>query len=321
LVFDIRFVNSHKVLTIDVGNITGEYHLPIIDSPAVEIIYRWGTLDNNAQVLYGYYNEAMPTSKTFIAKMDLVDRIVQFIGESSTYNVLNDLVDIRKKLGNFYYIRIYRKHIETLYAAADGKFYLDRAGQEEYVNWNIASLYHICYKDNKGNDLWRWCNGSINNEIAEPVYSATVNNQAFIDFSRHIMQESKDYVQQKVETAARYDMVTNAGPIESLTIGSGLIADVVYQEKIIEYSIEHIDEDIKKRKQEWLDWKKIYTDFMIPPVDMENPDNMIIITPNSDRYDTLLSYENAVKEAYGRYTYALETKIKQLKEQGYEYVL
>ena len=322
LVFDIKYLNSHSYTTIDVGNVTGDYHLPIIDTPVVELIYRWGVLEDHAEVLYGYYDEAAPTSRCLISRVDIKDRIIQINGDSFSENIIDDLIDIKSKIGNVYYLRITRKHIEKLYEViqveniedekgnikptiVDRKFYRDKRRQEEYNSWNDITLYHIERENINGTREWKWYSGSIQKSLGtqEPIYMAKVNNEPFIDFKRHVMGTGAE----PVETAARYDLITNAGPIESLYIGNGLIADIVYQEKIIEYNIENVDEFLIARRNKYQQSRDLYLNYL-----------------NSSEYDygQAKILENQMNEDYGLYLYDLTVKLKKLEEdENYHYVL
>ena len=304
------------------GNVTGDYHLPIIDTPVVELIYRWGVLEDHAEVLYGYYDEAAPTSRCLISRVDIKDRIIQINGNSFSKNIIDDLIDIKSKIGNVYYLRITRKHIEKLYEAiqveniedkdgnikptiVDRKFYRDKRHQEEYNAWNDITLYHIERENINGTKEWKWYSGSIQKSLGtqEPIYMAKVNNEPFIDFKRRVMGTGAE----PVETAARYDLITNAGPIESLYIGNGLIADIVYQEKIIEYNIENIDEFLIARRNKYQQSRDLYLNYL-----------------NSSEYDydQAKILENQMNEDYGLYLYDLTVKLKKLEEdENYHYVL
>lgn len=323
LVFDVRFLNSSKMVTVDVGNVTGEYHMPITDLPAVELIYRSGQFDDGSHILYGYYDKSLPTTKSFIARMDIEDRIEQYIGKSNIQNnLLEKLNNVRTQLGNFYYIRITRRNVEQLYAnSKNNEYYYDRAFNYKYTDWNAATLYYICTKDEKNQDVWSWYNGSISKPLGEnetPTYKAVLNNQIlnYSDFSRNLMQqEDIDKKIEKVETAARYDEITNAGPIEYLYLGNGLIADIVYQLKTTEYSIEYTDPTIIAAKELWLKKKDEYYNALFPIYNSESN------TTSSGNHNNIQYLKNAMDEAYNEYIYVLTMAVNKIKEEGYNYVL
>ena len=58
-------------------------------------------------------------SDGLISRIDIKDRIIQINGDSFSKNIIDDLIDIKSKIGNVYYLRITRKHIEKLYEAVD----------------------------------------------------------------------------------------------------------------------------------------------------------------------------------------------------------
>ncbi len=220
-------------------------------TPLISIapLTEWG---ENAYLTYGYYDEGIDTF-SYIYNIDIKDKITQVIGDGININYIDTITDIRKKTGMFHYIRIQPRDIIYIYSL-NGELFYNNSGIQFDANKAIpTALYYIV---EFGKDL------STARQYIDGRYPTIIKNIS--DLSFEFNMNGSENVNLKVEGTKFYDIngssayttggfesLTGISTVNSLCIGDGLILDMVYQEKIILYSVELTNESIKYYKKIW----------------------------------------------------------------------
>jgi hypothetical protein len=72
----LSVINNAKINgNLDIRNITGQYNLPISDSPIVKIVYQGGIVEDEALLTFGYYPKEIDNNFSFITKVNIEDKI------------------------------------------------------------------------------------------------------------------------------------------------------------------------------------------------------------------------------------------------------
>jgi hypothetical protein len=74
LVFDFYFLDG-TISNWDVHNVTGQFNIPIINSPIVKMVYRSGNIAKDTMMTFGYYSSEINNNFSFITKMTIEDKI------------------------------------------------------------------------------------------------------------------------------------------------------------------------------------------------------------------------------------------------------
>ena len=112
-------------------------------------------------------------------------------------------------------------------------------------------------------------------------------------------------------TTGRYDALTRFSSIDELYAGDGLILDIVYQKKEIQYVVEdinniHYDYKTGQAKSAWESDLRRYND---------------LVSQNADAA-LIASWAEKVQNSYEIYLYWLDQAIKEIEEEyGVEYAL
>lgn len=233
-VFDDTVLNSTPLISIT----------PIND---------WG---ENAYLTYGYYDEGVDTF-SYIYNIDIRDKIIQTIGNGIDVNYIDIITDVRTKTGMFHYIRIQPRDIVYLYSKdGDPDLYYNNSGVKYNPDTAISTaLYYIVEFGADLNSATEYIDGrypypenrkKISNLSFEFNMNGSsnvnlrVNGTEFFDVNNHVAY-----------TTGGYETLTSISSVDSLYMGNGLILDIVYQEKIITYSLELTNESVKYYKQIW----------------------------------------------------------------------
>jgi hypothetical protein len=148
------------------------------------------------------------------------------------------LEDIRRETGKFHYIRVkLRDHVKLYYI--NGIYSRNEIGNDPVPpeNWSAGTIYYI-------ENQKKYYNGSIEKEMNAPTYVFQLNEDKYTDFSK-----SGDF---DPITSARYEALTAIDEVNSLYAGTGLVIDLVYQLRTIEYTLEETDVQVIAAKNDWI---------------------------------------------------------------------
>lgn len=220
--------------------------------------------------------------------------------------------DIRKDIKEIYSIEVSVRKQAQIYEDNNGKYYFDEKKLIEIKDheWNPLTLYKIddkYYNYIPGTNLKSNCIGERVN------YNFQLGDNPIIDFSGNdltniksevVIDEENDEI--KVEltkreigkekyhrTIGHYECLTEWQEVSAMYAGNGLIVDMAYCEKEIEYTVEYFDQAIIAAKNDWLNKQKTYE---------ENLDN--------------IENKKAAKTAYETYYGILYTEVQRIKREG-----
>lgn len=248
LVFEFHFLNG-TVINWNIQNPTGQFNIPITDSPVVKMVYKYGTIESEATITYGTYTTNITNDFSLITKIESEDRIEQITGRGIAVNMIDELIDVRHKLGRFYYIKLAARPVYRVYTNDNLIYYWDAAMINPVENWDATVLYAV-----QGQNVW--LNGSPSSILTEePSFRAAVNSQSFTDLARIDRGNGQ-------ETSARFEAISDIDEVTTLRLGTGVIADLVYQYKTIEYVVENTDMATKNAKLEWQHKQSVYKGFL-----------------------------------------------------------
>lgn len=250
------FTEGDNSPIIEIGN-TGSYYVQTREYgiSGIELVSGdW----NDTKVTFEYYDTTPSDTFSNVAKLNIVDEIRRFIGPGYDLNIIkkgtvansNHIIgDIRRDIGNFHYIKVERRFIQDIWPVDGTKKYARNLGKNDIIKdneWNPVIIYY-----NHANNTYY--DGNINNPMDEPpdyrFRLNSENNEIYTDLGPRIKEENiEDPV---INTYGRIDAIHNVGQVDVLQIGSGLIADVVYRVRTLEYVVESKDKDTINAKNEW----------------------------------------------------------------------
>ena len=284
LVLELLFADGKNNVSLNITNPTGHYNVKISNSPLVQIKYVSGIIAEDAVLTYGYYDVGIINNFSYISNLTIEDKIDQFIGTGVGINIIDTLEDIRLQTGRFYYIKIAPRTINKVFEY-NSKYYLNESHLDEVSNWDLTAIYKV------ENQVNKWLDGSPEKVLTEePNYLARLNTNYYTDLSR-----STD---KNPNTSGRFEAITNIDNVDWFEIGNGVIADVVYQLKTIEYTVEETEDSVRSLKATWLQSKKEY--------EKAKQDSSTSVIE-------LLRLENAMNNSYKSYIRNLEYTLEKTK--------
>ena len=222
---------------INITNPTGAFVIEELnDIPITAIEYLSGTAMEGATMLYGYYDNTPTSIFSIIKRISIESKYTQYIGTGIEKNIIDYIEkDLRFKAGRFYYISLVPRQVSTIYQN-ESKYYLNNSFTEEIKIWDKTQIYKIAYED-------KWLYGGPDNiSDKAPDFSAKLNSEEYTDLGRNSA---------KPTTSGRIEINRNVGQVEQLQIGTGIIANIGYQLKTIEYTVEDTDPVVRDKKSAW----------------------------------------------------------------------
>lgn len=283
LVFDFYFLDG-SIVNWDVHNVTGHFNIPINDSPVMKIVFREGHIHKEAVITYGYYDTNITNNFSYITDMTIEDKIEQYIGGNLDINLVETMEDIRMQTGRFYYIKINPRYVYDIYVY-DGVYYRDAAQYVPMTVWDNTALYRV-------RNANYWLDGTPAKQMSEaPQFTAFLNSTAYTDLNP--MDRDGEF-----RTQGRFEAIVNVDDVKTLRIGSGILLDIVYQLKTLEYAVEKTDAEVIRSKASW----------------RAAQDEYKVAAESGATADTLLSLERKVNSAYNTYIFFLEEALKKEQE-------
>lgn len=265
-VFNLYFADMEGATEIVIGA-TRSYYIPITDRPLVAIELAEGYIDD-AILTYGFYDTDVPDNFSYVTKVTTHDEIAQFIGTGLENNIMETLNDIRRQVGRIYYLKLSLRSIIPIYYIR-GAYYRDEFGTELMGDgdWSDSLFYYEVYSE-------KYYNGIPSNNTlmsAPPTYWFKLNDELMLNVltgNRYTDSVIMDAVLHDLTTVspdmfdmitnARYEVLTDLDDTHYLCADVGVMVDIVYQIKELEYSLESYNDDVKAAKDAWLTAKNAY---------------------------------------------------------------
>lgn len=226
LYFNFYYSNG-EVISQNIYNSTGQFSIPISEYPVIKIEYVSGVIADEILMTFGYYSTTANNNFSYITKVSVEDKTLQKIGEDFSYNIINDLEDIRLQTGRFYQIKISPRLVYNIYVKND-IYYSDSDCEIPVTSWDANALYRVV------NGVY-WLDGSSSNKLdSDPSFLSQIDSNTY-----------------SLNTSSQPILIVNADEIDIIKIGNGLILEATYQLKTLEYSIETTDSDVATAKEAW----------------------------------------------------------------------
>jgi hypothetical protein len=145
---------TQTILSIEIGA-TGAYYVPNTSYPITKIAVD-GEIAPDATVNYGYYDVSVPDNFGYISNITSKDEITQLIGRDDKVDIISQLEDIRRDVGDIYTLIIRPRPVETIYKI--GNSYSKASSYLENIDWSDITIY-------KYNDTYYNGNPDLNNKV------------------------------------------------------------------------------------------------------------------------------------------------------------
>lgn len=226
LVVTLEFENARTV-NINIKTYTGRYNVEISEkNPLKRITIISGNLSDDAVITYGYWGEeAIIDSIIPIESMKIENRIEQYIGTGEGINIISKIESEITNINRVYQLNIVPRMVYEIYSDGEN-YYKDKEKTLLIDEWDRSGLYF-----DETNKIW--LDGG-KKEIKSPTYKVKLNNREdFSDFARNVAseQEVDVYTAKYLGTSGGLSL-DNIGEVKILEIGTGLMANIVYQAKV-----------------------------------------------------------------------------------------
>lgn len=289
----LKFIFSNgETPIIEIGN-TSSYYVQTREYGITGLQLVSGDWDN-MKITFEYYDDTPTDSFSNIADLKLTDEIRRFIGPGYDFNIIHKnaiansnhiISDIRRDIGNFHYIKVERRFIQDIWpVTGTDKYSRNIAGNDIIKNneWNPVIIYY-----NHGDK--KYYSGNINNPMdGVPDFRFRLNtaeDDIYTDLGPRLLDDSDTSV---INTFGRIDAIRNVGEVNVLQIGNGLIADVSYRVRTLEYVIENEDKDTMEAKKEWENAKLAIQEAIADRKTMQEIEELVQIS--KDKYAIFIQY-------------------------------
>ena len=256
----IQFKNGDGDM-FNIGNSTGVYEIKGLgDNTVTSVQVRgdyYSAIEPTAKIIYGYYGKSPNLTHTDTYKAQaktVVQQYTNFMAESKT------IVDVNNTMNYCYLIKLTPKPVIDV-IIKDGEFYYASLGpnnetivSDEKISATPFTIFrllnpqdytnyqYVCGKDNFKyyfNEINY--NVNINNSITsllpyntqQLTYSLLQSNDAlYLADNGQTYLATKNYekvLEQTFKTGARFMSLKNVGRLQELSIGNGVICEIVYE--------------------------------------------------------------------------------------------
>ena len=268
--------NSEISLTIDSYRTYNFNNEVLKSNPLRELRFLKG---KTFVVSWAYYDVAAETV-SYIYKIETSDKIVQLLGTPGINFIEQLEKDIRTKTGAFHYIKLSPRDTKKIYER-NGNYYLnhDSISKVQFIDNYIYLVV------NEQETVTHYIDGRYGAESKKPIeqlsYKVRLGGSTSIDMS----------LSNTPLTASSFQSLTNITSLDELYLDDGVIADIVYQENIIVYTVEaeespYRDSDVIQKKAAWLKAKE------------DNETQEVVDKAYADYINALNKALNALKEEY-----------------------
>lgn len=227
----LNFLNGKGDQEIMIGN-TGTYEVNIFDYPLMSVTFK-STLTAyglSGYLDYGHYAADRVEDFSEVRNVVFSDLAYQHYGEST--NIVNDITDIKMKVGYVYFLRIEQREIRVIYTR-NGKYYADEGYRSEIRDFASSVIYYVkesgTYFDG-GDNLKRRMTPSYS-------YTLGINNGPTQNFD---LAGPKSIILDGLDS------------LQTLRMDNGLVCDLIYQRQEYIYGVEEDDTRIVPLKDAWV---------------------------------------------------------------------
>lgn len=254
------FTQGDNSPIIEIGN-TGSYYIQTREYGISGIQLISGGWDE-MKITFEYYDDTPVDTFSKVANLSVNDEIRRFIGPGYDFNIMkkgavansnNIIGDIRRDIGNFHYIKVEKRFIQDIWPIEGTNQYARNVAKNDIIKdneWNPVVIYY-----NHGNN--KYYDGHIDNLMNDPpdyrFRLNSANNDIYSDLGPRLSENEEHST---INTYGRIDAIQNVGEVKDLQIGSGLVADVVYRVRTLEYVVESKDKNTSTAKAKWMKAKQ-----------------------------------------------------------------
>ena len=317
----INFADGMGSIEVEIGT-TGAYYVLVKDKAISSItllragneavfnrdsipkISEW----EDAVLTFCYYDSKPTDNFSRISKIAVQDEFRQFIGPKNNINLIDKLEDIRRQTGRFHYIRVYERQIVEIYKTYLG-WSKNPYGTDIFFDydWNPATIYHwngLSYDANfnsSGTVSDNYFDGHPNNRMDAPSYLFELNNSGVMHMNGRKLpkvseEELTSYSSWLPETRGRIDAINGIEKVTNLRADTGLIVEIAYRIKIMEYAVEDENPRTNTAKQNWQSYIHLWQETLSDP-ESTKADIQRALTYIENSYKTYIdTIEKALEE-------------------------
>lgn len=337
-IFGLQFesgTSRNLIEYIRIGE-TGIYEVNSHDNALIAVYPIW-TPNINAELeadrvmdgrlTYGYYSAAAANNFSTIIDFNVYDVLSQWYGKHD--NIIEEIEDLRRSTGRFYWLKFSTRNIEEIYSDSDDKIYSD-AGQLAEIPYSKI-LPTTVYADKSGDEV-RYYNGKdlidcgyvyrtySDNNTPYASYSTVLDNALYywtddtkdtwtndendipVDRLYKFAINHQDY-NVDLKTINRY-IITDLDSVDFLSIGRFIMVDCYYQISEKTFAIEETNSELADLKYAYESALEGYY------AAITSTEESVIGTSghytNQSYFDNLLTKPNGVNAAFSNYYERLE---------------
>ena len=272
----LDYLDNENSNSYEIGD-TGTYIVPLRDKKVYYIDLISGNWDD-AKVSYWYYSIDPIDNFSIISKIAGKQVIKQVVGfdypqSDSEYETLNlvskefksnpdiptlkKMADIRREVGYFNEIKITQRALRLcLFNSSTKKYYeyKEHSRGPEITDWGETSIYVVYdyFTENFLGYIYDINTKTIVNK--KPNFDFKLNDNPKIDFAGnnniYLLETEPGY--NPPQTYGAIASYKNIEKVDKLYAGNGLILDLVYREKELEYNFEKNHQEIVNAKNSYL---------------------------------------------------------------------
>ena len=295
--YSLRFneLIENSSVTYDIG-LTGALHLDSTTYPITSIKTEYGDNNHNAIIRYGYYDTLIPDNFNYITKVNVKDEMMQIIGQDYSIDVIaTHIRDRRRQTDRFYQLLIKPKNIEYIYTENNGISYKNYKTHKLIETWIPTTIYVVLASANSSTVKYYIDGNKPLATSAHPFGTKFKLNNGFeVDLSSvYNLEPENGFI---VYTKGYYEINCDMGKIQSLHLDQGVYAEMSYELKELEYSIESSNATVINAKKAWQDAKAAVLALAVPGTSAAARDNAVQTVKNTYTL-YLLALENALEAA------------------------
>lgn len=282
-VFHLKFLNGNGTVPIRIPS-NGYYKVNIFTAPLMTIqcvsVPEHYTAPKGL-IDVGYYTTASIGDFGPIRKISITDQYYQQIGHKNLTNIIDSLTNVKNKVGHIYVLKVETREDETVFYY-DNRFWRGRningsswEYDDEITNFAATKLYYVINESSVDHQPEWWFRGDFEG-VKPPIYTKTMELPAAPSYNFNIQLDNVNpdfppYPEEVIklgeyhEFAGRNDITglietkpTGGGiytaydldNVIKLSIGDGLVLDMMYQNKELIYGIEEDDAELIRLKQD-----------------------------------------------------------------------
>lgn len=280
--FHLKFLNGLGTIPVRIPS-NGYYKVNIFTAPLMSIqcvsVPEHYTAPKGI-IDVGYYTTSSVGDFGPVRKISITDQYYQQIGHQNLTNIIESRSDIKNKIGHIYMLKVETREDETVFFY-DRKFYRGRnivgnswKYDDEITKFADTKLYYVINESSSDYHPEWWFKGDFNgaeppmykkNEVlpAYPSYDFTIQvgnaDPRFDPYPKETIKlgeyhetAGRDEITGLIEakpTGGGIYTIYDLDNVLDLSIGDGLILDMMYQNKEYIYGIEEDDAELVRLKE------------------------------------------------------------------------